>query len=79
MKPNKNDNSKQDRKPQAPAAPAAPMEPMWQPTWQWHAKVLAGVYVALTGAYFAMSAFLSRVPPPYKLREIPKEITPWIK
>ena len=76
MKPNKNDNPKQDRKPDTLTAP---VEPMWRPTWKWHLRVLAGIYVALTGVYFAVSAFLSRVPPPYRLREIPKEITPWMK
>jgi hypothetical protein len=75
MKPNK-ENPKDKNK---PVAPTAPVEPMWQPTWKWHLKVLGGVYVVLAIAYFAVSTFLSRVPPPYKLRDIPKEITPWMK
>ncbi len=76
MKPNKNDPNKERRQSDIPVAA---VEPTWQPTWRWHAKVLAVIYVVLTGAYFAVSSFLSRVPPPYKLREVPKEITPWMK
>ena len=53
--------------------------PLWRPTWKWHARVLAGIYVVLTVAYFAISTFLSRLPPPYRLRQIPKEITPWMQ
>lgn len=76
MKQDKKDNSRDVRKSQIPSQPQVPL---WQPSWQWHMKVLAGVYVVLTVAYFAVSAFLSRVPPPYRLREVPKEITPWMK
>jgi antibiotic biosynthesis monooxygenase (ABM) superfamily enzyme len=53
--------------------------PMWRPTWKWHLSVLAVIYVALIIAYFAISHFLKKLPPPYRLRDIPKEITPWIK
>ena len=53
--------------------------PLWKPTWAWHGRVLLGVYVVLTIAYFAISAFLSRIPEPYRMRKIPKEVTPWIK
>ena len=54
-------------------------EPLWQPTWKWHLRVLGIICVVLIVAYFAITKFLSRLPPPYQLREIPKEITPWIK
>lgn len=54
------------------------LPPLWRPTWKWHFKVLLGVYIFLGVAYFAISAFLSRLPEPYRLREIPAEITPWL-
>lgn len=55
------------------------MEAPWRPTWGWHAKVLGGIYIFLILAYFGISKFLNSVPPPYRLREIPKDITPWLK
>jgi hypothetical protein len=57
------------------AAPAA----AWRPTLRWHLKTLGGIYLALILFYAALTAFLSRVPPPYKLRDIPQEVTPWLK
>ena len=53
--------------------------PLWKPSWRWHGRVLAAIYVLLTIAYFAISTFLSKVPEPYRMRKIPKEVTPWIK
>jgi hypothetical protein len=53
--------------------------PLWKPSWAWHAKVLAGIYLVLIGVYFALSHFLGSLPQPYRLREIPKEITPWMQ
>ena len=55
------------------------MEPAWMPTMKWHLTALGIIYVCLTIAYFSISYLLSRVPPPYKLREVPKELTPWLK
>ena len=55
------------------------LEPMWKPDWKWHAKVLGVIYSVLLVAYFVITAFLNRLPAPYGLREIPKEITPWLK
>lgn len=55
------------------------LEPLWRPTWSWHLKTLGVIYVILVIAYFAISKFLSTVPQPYRMREVPKEITPWIK
>jgi len=52
--------------------------PLWKPTWKWHMKTLGVIYVLLIIAYFAISEFLSRVPEPYRMREIPKELTPWL-
>ncbi len=77
MKQQNKDKSSKSVKPVAPESVIS--EPMWSPTWKWHATTLAIIYVCLTAAYFSVSAFLSRVPPPYKLREIPKELTPGLK
>ena len=55
------------------------MEPLWRPSWQWHGKVLGIIYVALVVVYFTLSHFLSTAAEPYKMRVIPKDVTPWIK
>jgi hypothetical protein len=55
------------------------IEPLWRPTWKWHLRVLAIIYVVLIAAYFAISTFLSRIPQPYRMRQVPKELTPWQK
>jgi len=55
------------------------LPPVWKPTWSWHLKTLGIIYGILIVAYFGITAFLSRLPAPYGLREIPKEITPWLK
>jgi hypothetical protein len=77
MKQQNKDKSPKSAKPAAPAAVIN--EPLWTPTWKWHARTLGIIYVCLTVVYFAVSTLLSRVPPPYKLREIPKDLTPWLK
>ncbi|MCX5782485.1 MAG: zinc ribbon domain-containing protein [Elusimicrobia bacterium] len=48
--------------------------PLWQPTWKWHLKTLSIVYSVLIILFF----FLNIVLKPY-LRQIPKDITPWLK
>jgi len=55
------------------------LAPLWRPSWKWHLKVLGTIYVVLIAAYFGISQFLSRIPPPYRMREVPKDITPWLK
>ena len=50
------------------------VQPMWSPDWHWHAKVLGTIYVGLIIAYF----FLTWALKPY-LRDIPPEVTPWLK
>jgi len=55
------------------------LEPMWRPTWKWHLKVLAAIYVVLISVYFVISAFLKKVPPPYRMRDVPMDVTPWLK
>lgn len=71
--------SSRPAKSSAAAAPAVkPAEP-WLPDWKWHLKTLAGIYVFLLIVYVGMNFFLSRLPAPYGLRDIPKEMTPWLK
>lgn len=53
--------------------------PPWKPTWRWHLKTLVSIYIILTILYFSVNAILSRLPEPYGLREIPKNVTPWLK
>jgi hypothetical protein len=72
MKPQKPPKAEKEK------TPAKPPE-FWRPDWRWHAKALLGIYVFLAVAYFALSAFLSRVPEPHRMRDIPKEMTPWLK
>lgn len=55
------------------------LPPLWQPSLKWHLKVLGIIYGILIVAYFAISQFLSRIPEPYRMREVPKEVTPWLK
>ena len=52
---------------------------LWTPTWAWHLKTLAVIYLLLTIVFFAVDHFLSRLPEPYRLRDIPPEMTPWLK
>lgn len=47
---------------------------LWSPTWQWHGRALAIIYVSLIFVYFLLNFLLK----PY-LREIPPEVTPWLK
>jgi len=53
--------------------------PLWTPSWKWHIKSLAIVYVVLLVFYVLISGFLSRVPEPYRMRDIPSDLLPWIK
>ena len=47
---------------------------VWRPTWKWHLKTLGIIYVVLIFVLFAANIILK----PY-LRQIPKDITPWMK
>jgi hypothetical protein len=47
---------------------------MWSPTKQWHLKTLAVIYAGLIILYFVLNWLLK----PY-MREIPPEVTPWLK
>ena len=55
------------------------LPPPWSPDWAWHARVLGGIYVFLIVFYFSVSFLLRRLPPPYHIRKIPPEMTPWLK
>lgn len=48
--------------------------PLWHPTWRWHVRTLAIIYGMLIVLYFSLNILLK----PY-LRQIPKDITPWLK
>ena len=47
---------------------------IWKPTWKWHLKTLAVIYSVLIVLFFVLNIVLK----PY-LRQIPKDITPWLK
>jgi hypothetical protein len=55
------------------------MPPAWFPDWKWHARTLAIIYACVTAAYFVVTFALRRLPAPYQIREIPAELTPWLK
>lgn len=46
---------------------------IWQPNLKWFLKVLITMYVIIIIAFFVINFLLK----PY-MREIPKEITPWL-
>ena len=54
------------------------LSPPWFPDAAWHLKTLATIYVLLTAGYFGVSYLLSHLPKPYRLRDIPPEMTPWL-
>ncbi|MBI4425215.1 MAG: zinc ribbon domain-containing protein [Elusimicrobia bacterium] len=53
--------------------------PAWFPDWRWHARTLGIIYGGLIVAYFSVSFVLRKLPPPYHLRQIAPEMTPWLK
>jgi hypothetical protein len=48
--------------------------PLWKPTWKWHARTLVVIYGFLIVLFFLMNHVLK----PY-MRQIPGDITPWLK
>jgi hypothetical protein len=48
--------------------------PLWRPSWKWHGKTLMTIYAVLLVVFFLLNHFLK----PY-MRQIPKDITPWLK
>lgn len=55
------------------------LAPSWFPTWRWHVRTLATIYSALIVLFFAAKFILAKLPPPYNIRYIPPEMTPWLK
>ncbi|MCX5779138.1 MAG: hypothetical protein NTU66_07990 [Elusimicrobia bacterium] len=51
-----------------------PTVSLWKPTWRWHLTALAAIYGFLIVLFFVLNIVLK----PY-LRQIPKDITPWLK
>ncbi len=60
-------------------AAASVKEDFWKPDWKWHLKVLGGIYLLLVVMFFVLDNFLANLPEPYKMRDIPQEMTPWLK
>lgn len=52
--------------------------PAWLPDAAWHLKTLGIIYAVLTVVFFGVTAALKGLPKPYKLRQIPVEMTPWL-
>jgi len=48
--------------------------PLWRPTLKWHLAVLGSIYAFLLVMFFVLNIFLK----PY-MRQIPADITPWLK
>ena len=53
--------------------------PAWFPDWKWHAKTLGIIYACVTALYFTVTFALKSLPKPYQIRNIPPEMTPWLK
>ncbi len=64
------DNAKNCKK----CGSALNVTPLWAPTWEWHGKTLGVIYASLIVVYFLLNWMLR----PY-LRDIPPEVTPWLK
>lgn len=54
------------------------LPPVWMPTWRWHAKVLGIITLGVFVLYFVANLLLSQLPPPFAIRKLPSEITPWL-
>ena len=55
------------------------VSPPWYPDARWHLRTLAVIYAVIITAYYAISSLLSTLPKPYHLRQIPIEMTPWLR
>lgn len=53
--------------------------PAWFPDGKWHLKTLGAIYAGLIVFYLGVSFVLKQLPRPYHLREIPLEMTPWLR
>lgn len=54
------------------------LPPAWFPDWKWHIKTLTLIYCVLIVVFFVAKFSLHKLPPPYHLREIKPEVTPWL-
>lgn len=52
--------------------------PAWFPDAAWHLRTLGAIYALLIVFYFGVTFALKQLPPPYNLRQIPPEMTPWL-
>jgi hypothetical protein len=55
------------------------LPPAWFPDARWHLKVLGTIYVCVVIFYYSVSFLLRKLPKPYDIRNIPIEITPWLR
>lgn len=53
--------------------------PAWFPDAAWHLKTLGMIYLFLVVVYFGVTYSLQKLPKPYHIRQIPPEMTPWLK
>ncbi|MBI4377018.1 MAG: zinc ribbon domain-containing protein [Elusimicrobia bacterium] len=53
--------------------------PAWFPDFRWHLKTLGFIYLGVVAFYFITTFALRQLPKPYHLREIPPEMTPWLR
>lgn len=52
--------------------------PSWFPNWKWHLKVLGAIYAVLIISFAVLKFTLPMLKPPYHIRQIPAETTPWL-
>lgn len=55
------------------------IEPLWTPDWQTHRKMLIWIFSTLLVVFFGLKLILHKLPDPYRIRQIPLEVTPWLK
>jgi len=53
--------------------------PAWFPDARWHLKTLGVIYAVLVVLYFGVDFLLRKLPKPYNVRNIPLEMTPWLR
>ena len=53
--------------------------PAWFPDARWHLHTLGIIYACLVVFYFGVSHLLRKLPKPYHIRQIPSEMTPWLR
>jgi hypothetical protein len=53
--------------------------PAWFPDGIWHLKTLGVIYAVIIAAYYCISFALRTLPKPYNIRNIPIEVTPWLR